>query len=185
MKNYVYIAESLDGFIADANNSVDWLNEIPNPDGDDYGFSDFMQNIDAIVMGRRTFETVQSFGIWPYEKPVIVLSKSIDKLPEKFEGKATVSKDDIDSLLKRLYKKGYKRLYIDGGKVIQSFLNLNLIDEMIITRIPILLGDGVRLFGKLKQKMKFKQIGTKVLDNGLTTTTYHRIRNPLTPIKED
>ena len=86
MANYVYIATSLDGYIATADGGIDWLMEIPNPDGDDFGFAEFMERIDAIVMGRGTFEKVMEFGTWPYEVPVFVLSSSLVRLPPEFPG---------------------------------------------------------------------------------------------------
>ena len=82
MANFVYIAQSLDGYIADKNGGLDWLNEIPNPDNSDFGFAEFLNNIDAIVMGRKTFEQVMSFGVWPYPKPVFVVSTSLKELPQ-------------------------------------------------------------------------------------------------------
>jgi len=89
MPNVVYIATSLDGYIADANGSLDWLNTVPNPDSTDYGFADFMDGIDALVMGRKTFETVLGFGgDWPYSKPVFVLSSTLKALPETLQCKA-------------------------------------------------------------------------------------------------
>ena len=88
MTNYVYIATSLDGHIATSEGGLDWLNEVPNPEQSDYGFADFMSGIDAIVMGRNTFETVRSFGVWPYERPVFVLSENLPEIPAELAGKA-------------------------------------------------------------------------------------------------
>ena len=175
MVNQIFIAESLDGFIADVDGNIDWLNEIPDSGKTD-DFSRFMDSIDVIIMGRRTFETVQSFGLWPYKKPVIVLSRSIRKLPPEYQDKATVSSDKIKPLMEKLNNKGYRNIYIDGGKVIQNFLDMDIVDKMIITRVPIILGDGIPLFGKLKNKIKFKHTETKTLSNGLTTSTYIRDR---------
>ena len=80
MAVYVYVATSLDGFIAASDGSVDWLTEIPNPDGSDFGFGAFMRGVDALVMGRNTFETVLGFGSWPYDKPVFVLSETLTEV---------------------------------------------------------------------------------------------------------
>ncbi len=88
MKSYVYIARSLDGFIAGPNGELDWLDKIENPGQSDLGFSDFMSGIDALIMGKNTFEKVLSFGMWPYDKPVFVASKSLYVLPASVEGKA-------------------------------------------------------------------------------------------------
>lgn len=139
MTNYVYIATSLDGFIATPDGGLDWLFDIPNPDQSDYGYSEFMGGIDAIVMGRNTFEKVLTFSDWPYNKPVFVLSNSLTAVPEPIVAQAEIVKGDIKSLVNQLHQRGYQNLYVDGGKTIQSFLKADLIDEMIITRVPILL----------------------------------------------
>jgi len=176
MANYVYIATSLDGFIATANGGLDWLNEIPNPDNSDYGFAEFMNGIDALVMGRNTFEKVLSFGVWPYDKPVFVLSNSLAEIPEDMAGEAELIKGEIYEVASHLNQKGYNNLYIDGGKVIQSFLKEDLIDELVITRIPILLGEGIPLFGKLDCQMKFKHVKTEILNKMLVKSSYSRDR---------
>ena len=176
MSNYVYIAASLDGFIADKDGELDWLMEIPNPDKSDYGFADFMDRVDALVMGRNTFDKVVSFGEWPYAKPVFVLSNCLKKIPERLMGKVEIVKGDINDVVKSLNEQGFKNLYIDGGKVIQSFLNDDLIDELIITRIPILLGKGIPLFGDIDHSLKFKHMKTEVLNDMLVKSYYSRHR---------
>ncbi len=176
MTNYVYIATSLDGYIAGAGGEIDWLNEIPNPSDSDYGFSDFMARVDAIVMGRNTFETVVSFGIWPYERPVFVLSTSLYKLPDGYEDKASIVNADAAELVRDLNARGYEHLYIDGGLTIQSFLQQDLIDEMIITRIPILLGDGIPLFGKMDRRLHFRHAQTDVYNDMLVKSRFVRVR---------
>lgn len=158
MPNIVYIATSLDGYIAKKDGGIDWLTEIPNPDGSDFGFSEFINDIDAIVMGRNTFELVLTFDGWPYTKPVYVLSSTLNSLPKKLIGKAELIKGDPLSVVKELNAKKFYSLYIDGGKTIQAFLSLNLIDELIITQIPILLGGGIPLFGSLAKGQEFKLI---------------------------
>ena len=91
MANYVYIATSLDGFIATVDGGIDWLNDVPNPDKSDYGYAEFMNGIAALVMGRRTFEKVLTFDAWPYDKPVFVLSNSLTELPENMTDGGDVS----------------------------------------------------------------------------------------------
>lgn len=166
MPNFVYIATSLDGFIADKNNQIDWLHQIPNPTGDDCGFAEFMQRIDALVMGRNTLEVVLSFDCdWPYSKPVFVLSNTLHRVPEKLSGKVFLVKGELKEVIENLNKQGFKNLYIDGGKTIQSFLQQDLIDELIITTIPVLLGGGIPLFAELKAPLKFKHVkATRYLD---------------------
>lgn len=159
MTNTVYIATSLDGFIADKNNQVDWLHQVPTPTGDDCGFSEFIQGIDALVMGRNTFEVVLSFDCdWPYSKPVFVLSNTLQQVPEKLKDKVFLVKGELKELVENLNKQGFKHLYIDGGKTIQGFLQQDLIDVLIITTIPVLLGGGISLFGELKAPLKFKHV---------------------------
>jgi dihydrofolate reductase len=172
--NYVYIATSLDGFIASSDGGLDWLTEIPNPEQSDYGFAEFMRNIDAIVMGRKTFETVLTFGEWPYSVPVFVLSHALTKLPEAVAGKAEIVSGDLRALVDHLHQRGYLNLYVDGGRVIQGFLEEDLIDEMIITRVPILLGDGIPPFGRLPKKLKFVLKKTEELNETLVKSYYTR-----------
>ena len=176
MANHVYIATSLDGFIATSDGGLDWLEEIPNPDKNDYGYGDFMKNIDAIVMGRKTFEKVLTFGQWVYEKPVFILSNRLTNLPEEILGKAEIVSGDIKEIIAQLNQKGYQNLYIDGGRVIQNFLQEDLVDEMIITRVPILLGKGIPLFDKLEQYLQFRHKKTEIYNNTLVKSHYTRIR---------
>lgn len=174
--NYVYIAASLDGFIATKDGGLDWLNEIPNPDQTDYRYAEFNSGIDAIVMGRNTFEKVLTFGFWPYDKPVFVLSHTLESVPDDIVGKAEIVKGDLRNLLDKLKKRGLQNLYIDGGRVIQSFLEEDLIDEMIITRVPILLGEGIPLFGKIENSLKFSLKKTEGFNETLVKNHYIRVR---------
>jgi len=162
-KNSVFIATSLDGYIADKDGGMDWLHSVPNPDKVGMGYEEFIAQIDALVMGRKTFETVLSFGIdWPYQKPVFVLSNTLTEIPRKLKNKAFLVKGELKAVLRQIHKKGYPRLYIDGGKVIQGFLNEGLIDEMVITIIPTLLGSGVPLFSDLPDKLEFECVGSRI-----------------------
>jgi dihydrofolate reductase len=174
MANIVYIATSLDGYIARKDGSLDWLMEIPNPDNSDYGFSSFMDRIDGIIMGRSTFETVKSFNEWPYTKPVFILSNTLRKVPDKYEDKAQIIKGNLNEIIDSMKSNGFNNLYIDGGKTIQSFLKLNLIDELIITIIPIILGSGISLFTEMDVEIKFELINTETLDKHLIKSTYRR-----------
>lgn len=163
MKNKVFIATSLDGFIADQTGNIDWLHSIPNPEQTDMGYTAFTQTIDAWVMGRTTFETVCGFDMeWPFDKPVFVLSTQMTEIPEKYVGKAELVKGSLSEVLDYIHRGGYHQLYIDGGKTIQSFLQEDLIDEMIITTIPLLLGGGFPLFGSLPQRLTFECVDTTI-----------------------
>ena len=172
MSNIVYIATSLDGYIARKDGNLDWLTEIPNPGNSDFGFSLFMDRIDGIVMGRNTFETVVGFNEWPYTKPVFVLSNTLKSIPEKYRREAEIVKGNLDGVVDSLRTKGINNLYIDGGKTIQNFLRKDLIDEMIITRIPIVLGSGISLFAEMDMEIKFKLVNTEVLNEDLVKSTY-------------
>ena len=174
MKNYVYIATSLDGYIADVEETLDWL---PSPETElnfELGFDEFIDKIDAIVMGANTFNFVSSFdGEWFYTKPVFVVSNSITELPEKYEGKVYLINGSTQEIMKTIHAQGYKNLYIDGGKNIQNFLQEDLIDEMIITTIPILLGEGIPLFSKLSNRLDFECISSNV-EKGILQSHYKR-----------
>jgi dihydrofolate reductase len=162
-KNKVFIATSLDGYIADKNGKIDWLNTIPNPNNNDMGYREFFSQIDALVIGRTTFEIVCGFDVdWPYKKPVFVLSNSLHNIPVEYNDKAEIVKGSLREVLNKIYKKGYSCLYIDGGKTIQSFLKEDLIDEMTITIIPYLLGGGIPLFSELPNRLDFKCVGSNI-----------------------
>ncbi len=174
-RNSVFIATSIDGYIADKNGSIDWLQSIPNPNNEDMGYVEFTKDIDALVMGRTTFETVCGFDIdWPYEKPVFVLSNTLNEIPESHKGKAFLVKGSLTKILEHIHQKGYNRLYIDGGATIQSFLKEDLIDEMLITIIPIVLGGGSSLFSKLPKELEFEYIKSNIFLNQLTQNHYKR-----------
>lgn len=176
MPNIVYIATSLDGYIARKDGNIDWLMEIPNPEQSDYGFSEFMDRVDGILMGKNTFETVKDFKPWPYEKPVFVLSRSLKELPTELRSKVEPIQGELIQVLDSLKSKGIHNLYIDGGLTIQSFLKEDLVDELIITRIPILLGSGIALFGEMEQELKFELEQTEILSKDLVKSTYKRRR---------
>jgi dihydrofolate reductase len=175
MKNCVYIGTSLDGYIADEHGGLEWLDVIPIPEGTDMGYDQFMERIDALVMGRTTFETVCGFDVdWPYTKPVFVLSRTLDRIPESHEGKAHLVNGTLNEVLDQIHGQGYYRLYIDGGKTIQSFLEEDLINELIITTIPILLGGGTPLFSKLSKRLSFRCTSSKVLLDAIVQSHFVR-----------
>jgi dihydrofolate reductase len=177
-ENSVYIATSLDGYIADRNGGLDWLEAIPFPEGMDMGYSAFFESIDALVMGRITFETVCGFDLaWPYQKPVFVLSNSLDEIPATHKDKAEVLRGEPAAVLRQIHEKGYLRLYIDGGTTIQHFLKADLIDQMIITTMPVLLGGGPRLFATLPQALRWKCVRSEVFLQHIVQTHYRRDRS--------
>ena len=134
-----------------------------------------MESIDALVMGRNTFETVQSFGFWPYEKPVFVMSKTLTEIPADLSDKALLLNTEPWEAVKTLNARGYNKLYIDGGLLIQSFLRAGLINELIVTTLPVLLGDGIKLFGHLPNMQKLKLLSSETLVNQMVKTRYQVI----------
>jgi dihydrofolate reductase len=170
-----YTAVSLDGYIADEHGRVDWLNQIPNPDQSDYGFAAFMDSIDGIVMGANTFRVIQSFGVWPYEKPVFVVSNSIKQVPNGYEGRISLVKGELRKLITDLEKSGYERFYVDGGKLIQNFLYTGMLNEIIITHVPVTLGNGIPLFPKSVDPIQFEHQKTEVVGIGLVKS-YYRVK---------
>ncbi|HAH52515.1 MAG TPA: diacylglycerol kinase [Balneola sp.] len=162
-RNRVFIATSLDGYIADKNHGIEWLETFPIPKNIDMGYTAFTSEIDALVMGRNSFEKVLSFDIdWPYDKPVFVLSNTLTEIPVGLNEQVYFLKGTLEEILKQIHSKGYYNLYIDGGITIQNFLKNDLIDEMIITIIPVILGDGVPLFSKMSTQLKFECIESKL-----------------------
>ncbi len=171
MTGLVYIATSLDGFIARVNGALDWL---PVPEGEeDFGFGEFMASIDALVMGRNTYEAVRGFDGWAYGSvPVFVLTHRPITEPEDAAANVEAICESPAELVAALAKRGYHRLYIDGGNIIQQFLRAGLIQNIIITRIPVLLGDGIPLFGQLGADIALRCMRTRLLPGGLEQSEY-------------
>jgi dihydrofolate reductase len=176
MRTSIYIGTSLDGFIARKDGNIEWLVKFENEEVSN-GFKRFIGKIDAIVMGRNTFETVLGFPDWPYDIPVVVLSTTLKQIPADLEGKVEILSLGPKDVLNYLSRKGHSAVYIDGGHVIQSFLREDCIDEMIITKVPVLIGSGISLFGYLENDLQFEHINTKKYSNGLITSHYKRKRD--------
>lgn len=177
MHSTVYIATSLDGFIARKDGTIDWLHNIESPPGEDYGYANFIASVDAIVMGRGTFETVLEFGgAWPYPKPVYVLSGTLREVSEKVREHVTLLNLTPRKALERIGHDGHQRCYVDGGKTIQRFLRGDLIDRLIVTKIPVLLGEGIPLFGPTGRDLAWTHVRTVSYSNGLVKSEYGRRR---------
>ena len=181
MKCSVYIATSVDGFIAKPDGNVDWLHTAGNLDADmgteDMGFKSFMDSVDCMVMGRKCMEMISNMDLtsdqWFYgDMKIIVLSNTIKEAPENLKGKVEMYSDGISELIDSLDKEGYKHCYIDGGTTIQSFINLKLINEIIITRTPILLGEGISLFGKTFKDIKLEKAEATAFANDFVQVKY-------------
>jgi dihydrofolate reductase len=173
---HVFIAMSLDGFIAREDGGLDWLMK-QSTEGEEHGFEAFMDGVDGLVMGSGTFETVVGFDAWPYTKPVVVMSQRLtdEDVPEKLRDKARVSAEKPAALMTAVAGDGGKRVYVDGGAVVGSFLREGLVDDLVITIIPILLGTGRRLFGELSADLDLDLLDSKAFPSGLLRTHY-RIR---------
>ena len=175
MKTSVYIGTSLDGFIARMDANIDWLTQYANDDAI-HAYEEFMNRIDAIVIGKGTFEKILTFPSWPYEKKAFVLSTSLKQLPDTLKNKATLLSMKPKELLSYLAGMDFSSIYVDGGKVIQGFLKEDVIDDLIISRVPVLIGNGIPLFGFLSTDLKFEHIRTEIQSNGLVRSHYIKER---------
>ena len=182
MKCSVFIATSVDGFIANKEGAVDWLETAGKPKADmgdqaDMGMKNYMASVDCMIMGRKCMDSIASFNLtpeqWPYgDIPIIVLSNTVKEAPDNLKGKVEIYSGDISSLIDRLESEGYEHAYIDGGQTIQSFLNLKLINEMTITRAPILLGEGIPLFGMVCKNIKLEDARAAAYPNDFFQVQY-------------
>lgn len=175
IKCSVFIAASIDGFIARPDGDIEWLHRPKYESSGLNGitYDSFIATVDALVMGRKTLEKVLSFPEWPYEgTPVIALSHKTLEIPVHLQGKVEVLAVDVSTLVEQLAERGMKHLYIDGGQTIQAFLEAGLLNELIITRIPILLGQGVPLFSQDGREYDRRHIDTCASDNGFVQSRY-------------
>lgn len=204
MQCTVFIGTSLDGFIARTDGAIDWLTD-PGPDAPpagapgaaadeepggeghagagpggeepgDFGYHAFFDTVDALVMGRNTYETVRAFGEWPYgDKPVIVLTSREIEIPAGLAATVEAMNAPPREVVRRLGERGMRHLYIDGGRTIQRFLAEGLIQRLIITRLPILIGSGIPLFGPLDRDVRLRHLGTTAYRNGFVQSRYEVI----------
>ncbi len=169
MKASVFIATSIDGFIARPDGALDWLPDNCEP----HGYEEFMDSVDALVMGRNTFEIVLGFGAWPYgNKPVIVLSTTLQELKTPQDAVCHLMSGTPQEIVNSLAQRGMNHLYIDGGVTIQGFLRAGMIQRLIITRIPVLLGSGIPLFGTMPQDIRLEHVATRSYPSGLVQSEY-------------
>jgi len=163
---------SLDGFIAGPNGELDWLDRIPAPPGNDMGYGALIESVDALVMGTGTYEVVESFdGPWPYSIPVFVMSNSLDDLADSAENVELMKTSPVE-LVAELSGRGMSRLYIDGGAVVASFATAGLLDELIVTQIPVVLGDGVPLMRTMPEPLWLEHRSTEVFENGFVQSRF-------------
>ena len=170
---HVFIGTSLDGFIARKNDDIAWLTDYPTL-GEDHGFNAHMARVDGVVMGRGTYEVIKHMRPWYYSKPVVVLSTSLTQadIPEEIADKVEVMKATPEEAMRTLGERGWKAAYVDGGSVIQSFLRAGLIEDLVISRIPVLIGEGISLFGPLDADLMLEHVDTKAFPSGLVQSLY-------------
>ncbi len=170
MKASVFIGTSVDGFIARKNDALDFL---PEGGGESHGYTEFIASVDAIVIGRKTFEKVLSFGSWPYgKKRVVVLSSRPVDLSVVRGGVVEQMAGAPAEIAAQLAERGVHNLYVDGGDTIQRFLRAGMIQRLIITRVPVLIGEGVPLFGALPHDVRLRHVATRSYPSGLVQSEY-------------
>ncbi len=172
MKATVFVGASVDGFIARPDGRFDFLPDEPEP----HGYDELMASVDTIVFGRKTWELVASFGSWPYpeSKRIVVLSSRPLELPA---GRNVVQMSgDPREIAAKLEASGAKHLYVDGGDTVQRFLRAGQIDRLVITRVPVLIGDGVSIFGALPNDVRLRHVATRSYPSGLVQSEYEVIR---------
>lgn len=166
----VFIGTSLDGFIARLNGDLDFL---PAGGGEPHGYDEFIASVDALVIGHKTFETVLAFPVWPYgEKRVVVLSSRPVDLSAVRGGVVEQMAGSPAEIVAKLAARGVHHLYVDGGITIQGFLRVGLIQRLIITRVPVLIGEGIPLFGTLPRDIRLRHVATQHYPSGLVKTEY-------------
>lgn len=172
MTGSVFVGTSVDGFIARRDGSFDFL---PADGGEPHGYAEFFASVDAIVIGRKTFETVMAFDAWPYpDKRVVVLSSHpLDLGPARARGGIVEQMEGEPSqIAARLEATGAHHLYVDGGDTIQRFLRAGLIRRIVVTRVPVLIGDGIPLFGSVPRDVRLRHVGTREFAGGLVQSEY-------------
>jgi len=169
VKATVFVGTSLDGYLARTDGTFEFL---PSDGGEPHGYDEFMATVDALVVGRNTFDVVLAFAAWPYgDKPVVVLShRPLPPVPpgarvERMSGEPA-------DVVSKLSARGIAHIYVDGGITIQRFLEAGLIQRLIVTRVPVLIGSGIPLFGPLKGDIKLQHVATRHYASGLVQSEY-------------
>jgi len=169
MKASVFVGVSVDGFMARTDGELDFL---PEGGGEPHGYEEFMSTVDALVIGRKTYETVLGFGSWVYgNKPVFVLSTR-ELAPSPAGALVQRMAGEPEEIVARLGKLGIHHIYVDGGLTIQGFLRVGLIQRLIITRVPVLIGNGIPLFGAVAGDIRLKHVATRSYASGLVQSEY-------------
>jgi dihydrofolate reductase len=175
MNASVFVGTSVDGFIARLDDTFDFL---PADGGEPHGFDEFMATVDAIVMGRNTYDVVLGLGPWPFnDKPVFVLSSREIPPPADASAGATIERlsGTPAEVIAQLERRGIQSIYVDGGRTIQQFLEAGLIRRLIITRVPVLIGTGIPLFGPVPRDVGLRHVSTRSFASGLVQSEYEVI----------
>ena len=166
----VFVGVSVDGFLARPNDDLDWL---PEGGGEPHGYEEFMASVDVLVIGRRTFEKVLTFQGWPYgNKRVVVLSSRPIDLSAAGGAPVAQMAGPPAEIVSQLAASGARHLYVDGGITIQGFLRAGLVQRLVITRVPVLIGDGIPLFGTLPHDIRLHHVATRHYPSGLVQSEY-------------
>jgi len=182
MKCSSYIATSIDGFIATKDGSIEWLHSAGNGkeltgENSDMGFAAYLATVDCMIMGRKTLQTIAAMNLapeqWPYgDLRIIVLSNSLKEIPNDLPGKTELFSGDLTRLIESLSDNGHKHAYIEGGTTIQSFINLKHLNEITITKVPIILGEGIPLFGEVSKHVQLDQAKSVSYENDFVQLKY-------------
>jgi len=173
----VYIATTVDGLIARDDGDVSWLDEYSQDPAEDFGFGSFFASVNCLVMGRKSFEKVLTFNEWGYgEKNVVVLSHNDVAIPKDLTSTVECMSGTPVQITEKLAQRGFKHLYIDGGATIRGFLAANLVDRLILTRAPLILGSGIPLFRDLAEEIPLQHVSTQSFPNGLVQSEYRVAR---------
>jgi dihydrofolate reductase len=172
MKTSVFVGVSVDGFLARINGQLDFLDAAGS---ESHGYEEFIDTVDTIVIGRKTFEIVMGFDTWPYgaRRVVILSSQPIDLSAASARGGRVEHMSGPPApIATRLAAEGARHVYVDGGLTIQDFLRAGLIQRLVINRVPVLIGSGIPLFGSLPQDVSLRHVGTRTFQGGLVQSEY-------------
>jgi dihydrofolate reductase len=176
MKASVFVGTSVDGFIARHNGDFDFL---PEGGGEPHGYHEFIATADVLVIGRHTFDKVSTFDTWPYhDMRVVVLSNRAIDTPAIAGARVERMCGPPPAIASRLAAEGARHAYIDGGITVQQFLRAGLIQRLIVTRVPVLVGQGIPLFGSLPEDVKLRHVATQAYASGLVKSEYEVIGRP-------
>ena len=172
MQGSVYVAISLDGFIARRDGNLDWLMSADPGEGD-FGFDEFLSSVDALAMGRNTFDFVLGAGEWPYgEKPVFVMTHRDLDLPVGFPGRVETFAGSPETFAIECDRRGIEKVYVDGGETVQAFIRAGLVTRIVTTRLPTLIGSGIPLFGPVDEDVNLRLVESRAFENGWIQDEY-------------